>query len=122
MATQNLLVSERNHCFPLAGLPVACIEFSKSISTLFFFVVLDVVATNSEADAHFFGLVGLEGGDDAKVSRFAIFGHGSVRDEEHGLCSLGHVGLDSLSEVSDFVCCSLDPFFAIWTDFELVVL
>ena len=32
----SISVGERNHCVSLAGLPVACIEFHKSISTLFF--------------------------------------------------------------------------------------
>ena len=32
----SILVTEHNHCFPLAGLPVARLEFRKSISILFF--------------------------------------------------------------------------------------
>ena len=38
-----LLVGERNHCFLLAGLPVARIEFRKSISTLFFLFLDGVI-------------------------------------------------------------------------------
>jgi hypothetical protein len=101
---------------------------SVEIMLLMAFVV-DAVAANSEADARWVtflwavSFLRAVAGAHAEVGGFATIWeeqHHVLVNEADCFSSVGHMRLEALwHEAADFVGGSLDPWFGVWTKFEL---
>ena len=69
--------------------------------------ILSTVATNSEADAIGFGLVGLVIGDNMEVGSLPFGRKGGSRNEMHSVGANRDAGRKTLGKMADFVFGSL---------------